>query len=197
MFQIQWKLYSESEVLEILTELFRAKGYDVYNAHKTDRSNENGIDMQCTKTAENQKITIDVKKKPNKSDIGQLQEFAKRPSTSKIYIYIEEPTIDFKNAMEEFKNRISFWNAEFLTHEFFCTNPRFYLFLILENTFMQPIYRIVMSFFRVYFKVEKQKDVAKAIQATPEMLNLLWAAKDRSASLHKSLRTLQLMFERM
>jgi hypothetical protein len=104
MFQIQWKLYSESEVLEILTELFRAKGYDVYNVHKTDRSGENGVDMECTKTAESQKITIAVKKKPNKSDIGQLQEFAKRPSTSKIYLYIEEPTTDFKKAIEEFRN---------------------------------------------------------------------------------------------
>jgi hypothetical protein len=84
-----------------------------------------------------------------------------------------------------------------LTHEVYCTDTRFYLFLVLENSFMRPIYRIVLSFFGVYFKVEKEKDVPKAIQATPEMLNLLWAAKDRSASLHKSLRTLQSMFERM
>jgi hypothetical protein len=197
MFQIQWKTYSESEILEILTDLFREKGYDVYNIHKTDRRGENGIDMECTKTAENQKVTIAVKKKPNKSDIGQLQDFVKRPSASKIYIYIEEPTTDFKKAMEELKNRVSFWNAEVLTDEVFCTDSRFYMFLVLENDFMRPIFRIVYSFFDVFFQVEKKKDIPKPIQATPEMLNLLWAAKDRSASLHKSLRTLQVMFEKM
>jgi hypothetical protein len=197
MFQIEWKLYSESEILEILTDLFREKGYEVYNIHKTDRRGENGIDMECTKTAENQKVTIAVKKKPNKNDIGQLQEFVKRPSATKIYIYIEEPTTDFKKAMEELKNRVSFWNAEVLTREVFCTDSRFYMFLILENSFMRPVYRIVLSFFKVYFKVEKQISIDKPSEATSEMLNLLWAAKDRSASLHKSLRTLQLMFERM
>jgi hypothetical protein len=95
------------------------------------------------------------------------------------------------------KNRVSFWNSEILTREVYCTDSRFYLFLVLENSFLRPIYRIIYSFFKVYFKVEKQDKIDKPLQATPEMLNLLWAAKDRSASLHKSLRTLQLIFERM
>ncbi|HVP93237.1 MAG TPA: restriction endonuclease [Acidobacteriota bacterium] len=197
MFQIQWKLYSESEILEVLTEVFNGKGYEVYNIHKTDRRGEKGIDIECNKTAENQKVIIAVKKNPKKRDISQLQDFIKRTSTSKIYVYIEEPTTDFKNAMEEVKNRVSFWNAESLTREVFCTDSRFYLFLILENSFMRPIYRIVYSFFKVYFRVEKQESIEKPSQANTEMLNLLWAAKDRSASLHKSLRTLQNMFEHM
>jgi hypothetical protein len=44
--------------------------------------------------------------------------------------------------------------------------------------------------------VEKKK-ISQPLKATPDMLNLLWAAKDRSSSLHKSLRTLQLLFEDM
>jgi hypothetical protein len=99
MFQIRWGLYSESELLEILTELFKEKGYDVYNIHKIDRRGEKGIDMECTRTAENQKVIIAVKKKPKKSDIGQLQDFIKRQASSKIYVYIEEPTSDFKSVM--------------------------------------------------------------------------------------------------
>jgi hypothetical protein len=196
MFQIPWKLYSESEILEVITEIFKEKGYKVYNIHKTDRRGEEGVDLECTKTAENEKVILAAKKKPEKSDVGQLRDFAKTPSTSKIYVYIEEPSTVFKNVMEEFKNRISFWNAETLTRELFCTNLRFYLFMVLENSFNPPIFKIIYSFFKVYFRAEK-KEVEPPLKATSEMLNLLWAAKDRSASLNKSLRNLQYLFEHM
>jgi hypothetical protein len=196
MFQIPWKLYTEAEILEVLTEIFREKGYQVYNIHKTDRRGEQGVDLECTKPAENQKVILAVKKQPGKTDVGQLREFAERTSASRIYVYIDEPSTAFKNAMEALKNRVSFWNAETLTHELFCTDLRFYLFMILENSFEQPIYQIVHSFFEVYFKVEK-KEISRPLKATPDMLNLLWAAKDRSSSLSKSLSTLQLLFEEM
>lgn len=196
MFQIPWKMYSEDEILEVLTEIFRDKGYKVYNIHKTDRRGEQGVDIECTKPAENEKVFLAVKKKPEKSDIGQLEDFAEKASTSKIYVYIEEPSAAFKSVVEGLKNRMSFWNAETLTYELFCTDLRFYLFMILENSFEKPIYEIILTFFDVFFRVEKKK-VEQPSKATPEMLNLLWAAKDRSSSLHKSLRTLQLLFEKM
>lgn len=196
MFQVPWKLYSETEILEVLTELFRTKGYNVYNIHKTDRRDELGVDMECTKPAENQKVILAVKKQPGKSDVAQLEEFARKQSTSKIYVYVSEPSAAFKKAMERLKNQISFWNAEMLTYELFCTNVRFYLLMVLENSFEKPIFEIVRSFFAVYFRVEKKK-IEPPSKATPDMLNLLWAAKDRSSSLNKSLRTLQLLFEEM
>lgn len=139
-------MYSEPEVLEVLTEIFRDKGYKVYNIHKTDRRGEQGVDMECTKPAENEKVLLTVKKKPEKSDIGQLEDFAEKASTSKIYVYIEEPSTAFKSVMEGLKNRMSFWNAETLTYELFCTDLRFYLFMILENSFEKPIYEIIHSF---------------------------------------------------
>jgi gas vesicle protein len=196
MFQIPWKLYSEAEILEVLTEIFRAKGYKVYNIHKIDRRGEQGVDMECTKPAENEKVILAVKKKPKKSDVGQLEEFAKRPSTSRIYVFIDEPSTAFKNVMDGLKNRMSFWNAETLTYELFCTDLRFYLFMVLENSFEKQVYKIIYSFFNVYKRIKKIK-VEQPLKATPDMLNLLWAAKDRSSSLHKSLRTLQLLFEGM
>ncbi len=58
MFQVPWKLYSETEILGVLTEIFRAKGYNVYNIRKTDRRGELGVDMECTKPAENQKVIL-------------------------------------------------------------------------------------------------------------------------------------------
>ena len=196
MFQIPWKLYSESEILEVLTEIFKVKGYQVYNIHKTDRRGEEGVDLECAKPAENQKVILAVKKQPRKTDVGQLKEFAERPATSRIYVYVNEPSTAFKNVMEKLRNRISFWNAETLTYELFCTDIRFYIFMVLESSFEQPIYQIVNSFFEVYFKAER-KMVKRPLKATPDMLNLLWVAKDRSSSLHKSLRTLQLLFEEM
>lgn len=196
MFQVPWKLYSESEILEVLTEIFRVKGYRVYNIHKTDRRGEQGVDLECAKPAENQKVILAVKKQPRKADVGQLKEFAERQANPRIYVYVNEPSTAFKNAMEKLKNRISFWNAETLTYELFCTDLRFYIFLVLENSFEQPIYQIVDSFFEVYFRVKKKK-VKRPLKATLDMLNLLWVAKDRSSSLNKSLRTLQLLFEEM
>ena len=62
MFQIPWKLYSEPEILEVLTEIFEVKGYQVYNIHKTDRRGEEGVDLECAKPAENQKIILAVKR---------------------------------------------------------------------------------------------------------------------------------------
>jgi hypothetical protein len=196
MYQIPWEIYSEPEILEVLTEIFTAKGYKVYNIHKTDRREELGVDIECTKPAENQKVILAVKKQPRKSDVSQLEEFAERPSTSRIYVYINEPSVAFKTVMERLGNHISFWNAETLTYELFCTDLHFYLFMVLENSFEKSIYKIVRSFFDIYFKVEKKK-IEQPLKATTDMLNLLWAAKDRSASLNKSLRTLQLLFEEM
>ena len=196
MFQIPWNLYSESEILEVLTEIFKLKGFNVYNIHKTDRRGEEGVDLECTKTGENEKLILAAKKKPEKMDIGQLRDFAKSNSTARIYLYIKEPSAAFKKAMEEFKTRVSFWNAEKLTHELYCTSVRLYLFMVLENTFEEPVFDIILSFLKVYFRVEK-KNVEPPTKATKEMLNLLWAAKDRSASLNKSLSNLQYLFEHM
>lgn len=194
MHQIPWKAYSEMEILEVLTLLFRERGHKVYNVHKTDRSGENGADLECSKTGETGKILIAVKKKPRKIDAGQLKIFAKRPASTKIYVHIEEPSTAFRKAMEEVKNHISFWNAEKLTCEVFSTDIRFYLFMVIENSFEIPIFEITRSFFKVYFSLKKKK-AGKPIRADSKMLNLLWVAKDRSSSLHKALRILQSFFE--
>lgn len=182
------------EILEILTLLFRERGYKVYNVHKTDRSGENGADLECTKTGETGKILIAVKKKPRKIDTGQLEILAKRQASTKIYVHIEEPSTAFRKAMEKVKNHVSFWNAEKLTYEVFSTDIRFYLFMIIENSFEIPIFEMTRSFFKVYFNLKKKR-AGKPIRADSKMLNLLWAAKDRSSSLHKALRTLQRFFE--
>jgi len=196
MIQIPWADYSEIEILEVLSLLFRKRGYQVYNVHKIDRSGEDGADLECSKTGETEKILVAVKKKPRKNDVGQLKTFAKRSENMKIYVYIEEPSTFFREAMQQLDNRISFWNAEKLTNELFSTDTRFYLFMVLENSFQQPIFDLSYSFVKKYLDLTKKR-AGKPIKADAKMLNLLWAAKDRSVSLNKVLRTLQKLFEGM
>jgi len=198
MLQIPWELYSEEEIQETLTSLFREKGYEVYNIHKVDRRGEQGVDLECTRRGEMDKIQIGVKKKPRQKDVAQLEVFADRTARTKIYVYIEEPSTGFKKAMEQVKGKISFWDSEKLTYETFATNVRFYLFMIIENHFEKDVHTITFSFCRFYmdFK-EKGSRYGKPVKANEKMLNLLWHIKDRSASFHKSLRTLQVLFEHM
>jgi hypothetical protein len=195
MYQVPWKDYSEEEIQEIVAFLFRCEGYDVYNAHKTDRRGEVGADLECTKPAEADMALIGIKKKPQQKDIHQLETLAKREARTKIYIYIEEPSASFKEAMKR-TSGISFWDSKKLTLETFSKNLRFYVFLIIENYIERTSYRITLSFCKMYQEIEQGRlKVEGPAKADPEMINLLWNAKDRSTSLHKSLRTLQEIYE--
>ncbi|MGA2308422.1 MAG: restriction endonuclease [Candidatus Bathyarchaeia archaeon] len=195
MYQVPWKEYSEEEIQQTLSYLFKCKGYNVYNAHKADRRGEMGADLECTRPAEAEKILVSVKKKPQQKDILQLETLAKRDAKTKIYVYVEEPSASFKEAMSK-KSEISFWDSEKLTSETFRTDLRFYLFLIIENNIERTSYRITFSFCKLYFDLEKGKmKIQEPAEGDVEMMNLLWNAKDRSASLHKSLRTLQEIYE--
>ncbi|MGQ9642018.1 MAG: restriction endonuclease [Candidatus Bathycorpusculaceae bacterium] len=198
MYQIPWERYSEEEIQEVLTALFKKKGYEVYNIHKVDRRGEQGVDLECTRPLETDKILISVKKKPRQKDVAQLNKLADKPSKTKIYVYIGEPSTAFKKAMEKMKNTVSFWDSKKLTYETFATDVRFYLFMIIENDFKQDVYFITFSFRKFYTDfVNNGPKYGKPLKADRKMLTLLWHIKDRSASLHKSLRTLQTLFEEL
>jgi hypothetical protein len=198
MFQIPWHLYNEEEVQEVLTSLYRKRGYEVYNLHKTDRRGEEGVDIECSRPGENGKILISVKKKPHQKDISQLETLAGKIAIARIYVYVEEPSTSFKTVMEKLKDKISFWNSKKLTYETFVTDPRFYLFMVIENYYERDVFDIIFSFCRFYidFK-DKGRTHGEVVNADINMMNLLWQAKDRSTSLHKSLRSLQELFEQM
>jgi hypothetical protein len=195
LYQVPWDRYSEEEIQEILAFLFKGEGYDVYNAHKTDRRGEAAADLECTKPAEAERVLVAIKKKPLQKDIHQLETLAKRDARTKIYVYVDEPSASFKEAMRKISG-VSFWDSRKLTLETFNKNLRFYIFLIIENYIEKTSYRITLSFCRVYQDIEQRKQkVEEPVKANPEMLTLLWNAKDRSTSLHKSLRTLQEIYE--
>jgi len=198
MYSIPWKLYSEEEIQEVLAHIFRQRGHDVYNLHKVDRSGEAGAgaDLECTRKGETGKMLIAVKRRPRSKDVTQLQLFASQGAKTKIYVYIKEPTSRFKREMNKLLGKVSFWDSDKLTSEVLNTDLRLCLFLIVENYFEKELFDITLSFCKVYIDLEeKKRKLVTLTKADPEMLNLLWNAKDRSASLHKSLRTLQIFFE--
>ena len=125
----------------------------------------------------------------------QLEKFAKENATEKIFVYIEKPSAFLNEFMKKHGQQIDFWDSERLTSEIFRLDLRFYLFLIIENYIESTSYDITYSFCQMYRKVEDGTAETRAIQPSDELLNLLWNAKDRSSSLHKSARTLQEVFE--
>jgi len=193
---IPWEEYSEEEIHEIVEHLFTLRGYQVYNAHKADRRGEKGSDLVCVKTGEDSKILISVKKKPNKNDIYQLNELKNNNDSTKIYIYIKPPSADFYREIEKNKNIVSFWDSEKLTNELFNLDMRLYIFMIIEYYILKESYVFNYEFIRFYNEVEDgERTVGKLSTLDPEMLNILWNIKDRSVTFHKSLKTLQDLYE--
>jgi len=66
-----WKNRDEEFIHQCLEEAFEFQSYKVRNLHKSDRSHENGVDLECTNPDE--KVAIQAKIKPSKPDIEQLQ----------------------------------------------------------------------------------------------------------------------------
>jgi len=69
MFQVPWEDYSEDEVSELVSLMFRKKGFSVYNVHRLDRRMEDGIDIECKKSPGESRTIIAIKKKPEKKDV--------------------------------------------------------------------------------------------------------------------------------
>lgn len=176
--------------------MFEQKGYDAYNLHKADRAGESGVDLECTRKGETEKLLIAVKKHPSSKDVDQLKMFAQHNGT-KIYVYTQAPTTRFSSEMKKLQNRVSFWNSAKFSSEMFSACPKLYVFLVIQNIFEQDMLDITMNFCEIYFDLDKKRREPQVpVKAEPAMLNLLWNAKDRSASLNKSLNSLQTIFEK-
>jgi len=68
--------------------------------------------------------------------------------------------------------------------------------MVLESSFRKPIVDLSYSFVKISLDLD-ERPAGSPINANPKLLNLLWAAKDRSVSLNKTLRSLQKLFEAM
>ena len=181
--------YEEIEIQSIVSRLFEMRGYNVRHQHLIERSREKGADLIASKTGEIEKIAIQVKKKPSGTDINQLRELAERSEKIKKYVYIEEPSTDFSDAMEGFSKRIDFWNGEKLITEILSVDPYLALLLLVSDTQTARYLswtRDLLLESRNETENKKLEDV-KLEKPTKEMLQLLWQAKDRACSIGKGL----------
>lgn len=194
MHQIPWIEYSEEEIQDVFQVLFKLRGYRVTNLHKADRRGEKGVDLECVKSGETEKIIIAVKKKPGKSDIQQLNEFVRRDSKNKIYVYISEPSADFRFEMDKMRDLVSFWDSEKITSELFNTDLKFYSFCILENYVEKHAFEISEKIMQFYLNYEEM-EYSRPKPLDNQMIRILWQMKDRSASIHRILNIIQLLFE--
>ena len=186
---VRWNKYSEEEIQVIMSQLFKSRGYTVRPQHLVDRSKEKGADLIASKTAEAEKIAIQVKKKPSSNDITQLSQLARRPEKIKKYIYVEHPSTDFSNEMEAHSKKIDFWNGEKLIKEILDADPYLALFLLISDTqsawYLSEIQMTLMSY---YDKTKgKSLEDIELPNPTKELFQLLWQAKDRACSLGKGL----------
>ncbi len=104
-----WLNREEEIIHECLEETFDKRGYRVINLHKIDRRREDGADLDISNPDE--KIYIQAKIKPLKKDIKQLHRLSKLKADKRIYVYVENPAVAFKEEQEKVKN-VEFWNKE-------------------------------------------------------------------------------------
>ncbi len=199
MFDIPWTMYSEEEIISVISELFHSRGYEVFNVHATDRASEDGVDVECKLPFETEKVLISVKKKPAKRDIGQLSWLVGKPEKQKIYVFVSAPSGAFEAAKEQAsKNGVTFWNADKLSTELFDTLPKLYLFMLTEYYIEREIFAINSLVLKVYDSISLDKVAPRSPdKQTPELLNLLWQGKDRAVAWNKTLSAYQVMFEAM
>jgi hypothetical protein len=90
---------SEDALRTWLKEAYCNRGFDSYDWHENERRNENGVDVDFTKTG--CKIAMQVKISPVKKDIPQMEKLARAEGNERIYIYWNLPTKEFQEKTKE------------------------------------------------------------------------------------------------
>ncbi len=173
-----WLNRNEEIVQECLEEAFNNGGYRVTNLHKTDRSHENGADLECSNHDE--RIYIQAKIKPLKKDIEQLERLSKLSADKLIYVYIENPAVTFKEKMDE-TNNIEFWNINML-HDFLINNNSsiYFRLLFLSSSAVKDISDILEI-------IASCQEVSPASLKNEQQISKWIVFKDRAVKLHTSL----------
>ena len=120
MSQLYWEKaleeIDESKLQELLSDVYKYKGYQVKNMHTDDRRSENGADLVIVKG--NEKILVAVKKNPKKGDIDQLNRlYNRKEEASLVYAYSGHSTGPFLEVENKLNNGIEFLTGKSL-HDF-------------------------------------------------------------------------------
>lgn len=193
---ILWEKYSEDELRTIVKLYYTNNGFCVDDLHEADKRGEKGADLIVYRSGEAEKTAIALKVKPIKSDIYQLQELAKRSERQKKYIYILTPSTDFYFEMEQYRNKVDFWDTRKLTYEITVSSPSLAVWLTCSS---HPLFacigQINVSLALSYYKWRKKQKFQGNNSVDAKFYREIWRLKDDFSSLNKSLSSLQYIFE--
>jgi hypothetical protein len=187
---IPWNNFSEVEIHALLKVHFESLGFGIIWRHKDDPANENGVDLECTSIKDNSKILIAVKKKPKKEDIGQLLELSQTQADKKIYVYINGASQSFREKMPFFASEIEFWDEKQIEDNLMKSYLTFRL--LIDNSYTNYSIQVIKDVLRQTITSSKRRPFPKP---NKDIMNILWAMKDRAVTLNKCSGMLQLMFE--
>jgi len=176
-----WKGFKEDFILTCLEKTYKRLFYKVTNYHRDERRNEEGIDLLCEKNDE--KIAIQLKKRPRKSDIDQFNIFKNiEDVTNKIYVYVQNPTKPFKKHIMENFDDVEIWDNKIL-HDFLILNESLEYYCIYLSS--HPLIELICDW---YLEIMKNRKIEfKKHDITPDEISLLWMAKDNVVKLNISL----------
>jgi len=171
-----WNQADETKIQDCIEEAFSNKEYYVKNFHMSDRRNEDGIDILCTKDTE--KIGFAVKKKPGLKDIDQLEIFLTHKDIKKIYVYVDHPAKPFEKKIEEYKTEIEFWDWERLHNELILAPSTQYLIrYFLQNPLIQNLSKVHYSLYKCRKTKYQNHNISR------DELSNFWDIKDDAVKL--------------
>jgi hypothetical protein len=189
---VPWDAYSELELQTILKIHFENLGFEVNWRHQEDPANEKGIDLECTRDSDNQKVLIAVKKKPRKEALAQLVELVDHPASKRIYVYVGGAAQSFRDKFSTFEPQVEFWDEKKLEEHL--NDSGLTLELKIHNSRANEAMLRIM---RRLIEVIKSKPEKDSLSGKPsqETMETLWGMKDRAVTVNKCALMSQLMFE--
>jgi hypothetical protein len=180
-----WHSYIEDEVQAILYEYYASKGYDVNWYHRDDKRMEKAAacDLLCKKNEET--IGIAVKKRPCAEDAEQVKRLARKGYSRHVYVYVDDPTLEFRQSMKHYKNKVDFWNPQFV--ENMLQNDDIGLSILYDVIFSNSYYltKVVETVdFTKKWSEENSLNIVDSSEHNP--LPQLIRLKDEAVLLHKS-----------
>ena len=188
---IPWKEFSEREVQGILKIHFEVLGYDVTWRHEDDPANERGIDLECKRESDDDKILVSVKKRPRKEALGQVVELSYEPGHKRVYVYLGGASQSFRDKIPRFKRKVEFWNEEILEKRLSDTGLT--LSMKVDNSLTKRAMFDIMR--KLVWAIKTEPSTKAKSLSDIEVLDMVWGMKDRAVTFHRCAGMAQLMFE--
>lgn len=189
---IPWEDYSELEIQTILKMHFEYLGYEVIWRHRIDPANEVGVDLECSRDSDGERVMVAVKKRPKKEALAQLVELEGHEGR-KVYVYVGGAAQSFRDQLAKFDGKIDFWDERRLDEQL---NPSgLTVELKIANSPSND------SMFKIMGGIIKAVSAKPHLgqgepKVTAELMETLWGMKDRAVTVNQCLRMAQQMFER-